>query len=165
MDNTELQETYSQVDWSAMAIYVNNLDWFDGRPERRYHPPAPETAAREVALIGGAVRALARLAIEQDDPRWTAYLLANGPLAPELTQAQATALEAVAAGVINTNGRAYLLESAHELRHGLELQRPRVQPQHLVQALFLDFFGSHARQPRLGGHHGCAPAPDAGLPR
>ncbi|MBI5523311.1 MAG: MBL fold metallo-hydrolase [Desulfarculus sp.] len=132
-----LQETYGQVDWSAKAIYVNNLGWFDGRPQRLYPLEAREAAAREVELLGGAGRVLelARQGLAQDDPRWAAHLLAKlqdaglatGALAGPWQEAQAAALEALARQTANTNGRAYLLESAQELRQGLEpLPKPRM---------------------------------------
>jgi alkyl sulfatase BDS1-like metallo-beta-lactamase superfamily hydrolase len=144
-----LQETYGQVDWSAKAIYTNNLGWFDGRPERLYPLPLRQAAAREVALLGGAdkVLELARQALVQNDPRWAAYLLAKlkdgglavGALAAPWTETQAQALEATAAQVANTNGRAYLLESAHELRHGLETRTFRTLPQRLAREMPLEF--------------------------
>ncbi len=143
-----LLETYGQVDWSARAIYVNNLGWFDGRAERLYPTPAREAAAREVELMGGPalVLGLARQALQDGDPRWAAHLLAKlgdarlegGPAAAELNELMARALTDQAEGAINTNGRAYLLEYAYELRHGPQgAQRPRL-PDRMVNSLPMD---------------------------
>lgn len=144
-----LQETYGQVDWSVRAIYTNNLGWFDGRPELLYPPPARQAAAREVGLMGGAeaVLSLAGQALEQGDPRWATHLLAklqtsglaDAGQAGRLRQSQAQALEAVAVGVDNSNGRAYLLESAHELRQGLTPSRGRRLPPRMLREMPLDF--------------------------
>jgi alkyl sulfatase BDS1-like metallo-beta-lactamase superfamily hydrolase len=113
-----LAELYGQVDWSARAIYDERLGWFDERPEALYPLPRSERARRLVDAMGGpdAVRALARGA---DDPRWSVELLAvlrdrGEPVADDL----AAALASLAAGTGNSNGRAYLLEEAHALRHG-----------------------------------------------
>lgn len=126
-----LREVYGQLDWSARAIYTNNLGWFDGRPERLYPTPTPLAAAREVELLGGPARVLelARQALAGGDPAWAAHLLAKlgdsrlaeGPQAQERQALLAQALRDQANQVLNSNGRAYLLESAHELHHGLEL--------------------------------------------
>ncbi|MEZ4429451.1 MAG: alkyl sulfatase dimerization domain-containing protein [Nannocystaceae bacterium] len=124
-----LQELYGQVDWSARAIYGNELGWFDGDPTRLYPLPRREAARREVALMGGDQVVLQRAvaAREAGEARWSVHLLAalrdghrdgdavgRAAIEDEL----ATSLEAVAAGVHNTNGRAYLLQSARELRDG-----------------------------------------------
>lgn len=131
-----LSQTYGQVDWSARAIYTNNLGWFDGQAHRLYAPPAAEAAAREVELMGGAahVMKLAQEALTTGEPRWAQHLLAK-LLASGLGDAEAQRLaladayEAVAASVTNTNGRAYLLDSAYELRHGAPPLKPlNLQP-------------------------------------
>ncbi len=128
-----LQELYGQVDWSARAIYDNELGWFDGDPLALYPLAATETARRTVQLMGGSekVLAAAREARAQGDPRWAAHLLGLLRDAragdPEIVREElARSLEAVAAGVGNTNGRAYLLESSVALT---ETRRPlpRVQ--------------------------------------
>ncbi|MBI4797346.1 MAG: MBL fold metallo-hydrolase [Desulfarculus sp.] len=144
-----LQETYGQVDWSAKAIYINNLGWFDGRPERLYPLDSRQAAGREVELLGGAGRVLdlAGQALAQDDPRWAAHLLAKlkdaglatGALAGPWRQAQIQALEATARQTANTNGRAYLLESAHELAHGLEPLPGRPLPPRMARQIPVDF--------------------------
>lgn len=146
----ELAELYGQVDWSARAIYGERLGWFDERPEALYpHPPA-ERARRYLDAMGGpeAVRARAQQA-RASDPRWAAELYAllrdadpesmspGTPLADEL----AGALEAVAAGTANTNGRGYLLETAHRLRHGeAALAAPSIDPQVLDALPVAHFF-------------------------
>ncbi len=122
-----LAETYGQIDWSARAIYTNALGWFDGAPEALYPPPARDTARREVELMGGAdaVLAAARTALDAHDPRWATHLLAKLRTAGAgergaVDEAFARALRDIAAGTTNTNGRAYLLESAYETEHGVE---------------------------------------------
>lgn len=122
------KEFYGQVDWSVRAIYANHLGWFDGRPEKIYTLPHGEVAAREVNLFGGPekIMAMAADALAQGDPRWSIHLLAKlkdsglarDSLAAELREMLARSYETLAAGVYNTNGRAYLLESAIELRDG-----------------------------------------------
>ncbi len=135
----ELAELYGQVDWSARAIYGERLGWFDERPEALYpHPPA-ERARRTLAAMGGreAVRARAREAVAAGDPRWAAELYAllrdddpkSMSAGTDLAVELAVALEAIAGGVANTNGRGYLLETAHRLRHGeAPLTAPKVDP-------------------------------------
>ncbi|MEM1418406.1 MAG: alkyl sulfatase dimerization domain-containing protein, partial [Myxococcota bacterium] len=139
-----LAELYGQLDWSARAIYTNELGWFDGRPETLYPVPPRERAERTVRMMGGheAVLRAANEAREAGELRWSLELLAHlreltlAPTpgdapqdperAPALREALEATLEALAAGIANTNGRGYLLESAHELRAGYErLPRPR----------------------------------------
>lgn len=144
VDKPYLQELYGQVDWSARAIYGNDLGWFDGRPEALYPLPASEAAQREIVLMGGAaaVFAEARLALEKGDPRWALHLLAKLNQASataaagtnELAAATAAALREIAADVDNTNGRAYLLVAANE-REG---QGPKLQPAQPNDALLAE---------------------------
>jgi alkyl sulfatase BDS1-like metallo-beta-lactamase superfamily hydrolase len=122
------KEFYGQVDWSVRAIYTNNLGWFDGRADKLYPLPQKEVAAREVKLLGGVekVITLADQAFEQGDLRWAIHLLAkldDSGLAkgvPEggLRERLASCYDKLAEGIYNTNGRAYLLQSAIELRGG-----------------------------------------------
>ncbi len=53
-----LWEGYGQVDWSARAIYSNNLGWFDGRADKLYPLDHAEAAKREIELMGGPVKVL-----------------------------------------------------------------------------------------------------------
>lgn len=109
-----LAELYGQVDWSARAIYTNELGWFDERPETLYPLPAEEEASRMIEMMGGNEAVLAE-AIGADDPRWALRLLAMlasaGDPHPEPT---AAALRTLAAQTNNTNGRGYLLQAAAE---------------------------------------------------
>lgn len=116
-----LQPRYGQVDWSVRAIYGNELGWFDGRPEALYPLPTAELARRSVALMGGedAVRGEVDRAIGAGEGAWASHLLGLlRQVAPAEgdTELEARALELLAASVGNTNGRAYLLEEARELR-------------------------------------------------
>ena len=131
-----LAELYGQVDWSARAIYTNELGWFDGRGELLYGLPASESARREVLAMGGAAEVLemARTAHREGESRWAAHLLVKLgdsqmplPIADAEWRGElADVLEATAAEIANTNGRAYLLQTAHELRHGRTAFRPVV---------------------------------------
>ena len=127
-DESDLRELYGQLDWSARAIYTNRLGWFDGRPEALYPPRASERVDRTLELMGGAERVLgeAQTAIAEKSHRWAVHLLAmlrDAPKVADATRATAktelaTALQGLASEVTNTNGRGYLLESAHELLNG-----------------------------------------------
>jgi alkyl sulfatase BDS1-like metallo-beta-lactamase superfamily hydrolase len=124
VDEPALQELYGQVDWSARAIYGNELGWFDGRPETLYPMALDEQAGRTVHLMGGvpAVWDEVERAQSQGEHRWALHLIALVRLANEdielpLDQAEAESLRALAEGIFNTNGRAYLIESALERTH------------------------------------------------
>lgn len=131
-----LRELYGQVDWSARAIYGNAMGWFDGRPETLYPLPAPETARREIAAMGGAAKVMQMAAdAAASDPAWALHLLGkmeqaallDGADTDRMKALKAQALRAQAAGVANTNGRSYLVESAIELEKGMEpLPQPKL---------------------------------------
>ncbi len=122
-----LQELYGQVDWSAHAIYTNYQGWFDGSAEDLYPLPEAETARREIRMMGGVEEVLsgAEDAIAEKDGKWAVHLLAklkksgmlNKDQAKRADEMLAQSYRMVAAGVSNTNGRAYLVESALELEH------------------------------------------------
>jgi len=122
------KEFYGQVDWSVRAIYTNNLGWFDGRADKLYPLPQQEVVAREVEQFGGIdkVMSLVDEAVEGGELRWAIHLLAKvedsglarGTTASRLTETLAQCYEALAEGIYNTNGRAYLLQTAVELRRG-----------------------------------------------
>ena len=142
------KEFYGQVDWSVRAIYTNNLGWFDGRADKLYPLPQQEVAAREVELIGGVdkVMSLVDEAVEGGDLRWAIHLLAKtedsglarGTTASRLTEKLALCYEGLAEGIYNTNGRAYLLQTAVELRRGdLEVDRA-LPPEGLVVRIPLE---------------------------
>lgn len=126
-EDPALAPLYGQIDWSARAIYDNNVGWFGGRAEELYPMPRRERARRTLALMGGAdaVWREAEAAIDSG-PAWALVLLSNlrdaGAASTEpggrLAMMTARALERQAERIGNTNGRGYLLESAHELRHG-----------------------------------------------
>ncbi|HPI94077.1 MAG TPA: alkyl sulfatase dimerization domain-containing protein [Deltaproteobacteria bacterium] len=123
-------EFYGQVDWSARAVYTNNLGWFDGRPEKLYPMKVSDAAGREVRLMGGAdqVMKLSDAALTTGDFRWAIHLLtklrdsglATGSLKGKLDEKLAGGYEGLASTLYNLNGRGYLLESAYEIRHGIE---------------------------------------------
>lgn len=120
-----LEELYGQIDWSVRALYTNALGWFDGRAERLY--PPQNAVAREIRMMGGAgaVLSTARSALNRGDARWAAHLVgklrdANLGDAAELDALQAQAFRLIADGLPNTNGRAYLIETAQGLEQGFE---------------------------------------------
>jgi alkyl sulfatase BDS1-like metallo-beta-lactamase superfamily hydrolase len=148
-DVPALTELYGQLDWSARAIYGNELGWFDGRPEALYPPEPAETARRTVALMGGeeAVVQAAQEARKAGEHRWSVHLLAlardathpnDEAAATRLGRELARSLRSLAQDIYNTNGRAYLLEVAHELEHGRQAL-PEPQPDDaLVEAIPLE---------------------------
>jgi len=141
-------EYYGQVDWSARAVYTNNLGWFDGRPEKLYPMRTRDAASREIALMGGRDRVFAQAsqALEAGDFRWALHLLAKledsglceEGKKEELEEARARGYEGLASTLVNLNGRGYLLECAHEIRHGSE-KTPRARlDENVVAAIPLD---------------------------
>jgi len=153
-----LAELYGQIDWSVRALFANELGWFDGRPETLYPPEPSGTARRTVEMMGGAdaVRAAA-VAARAEDPRWSVHLLALLRDAGEGDEELAASLRALAATVPNTNGRGYLLESAHELEHGRqELAKPRpgdALVEAIPVALLFEVMQSRLIPERAGGVH------------
>lgn len=117
-----LQPRYGQLDWSVRALYANELGWFDGEARHLYPLEGRELAARSVALMGGpeAVSSAVDAALAEGEAAWALHLLhllrAAGEGGPGDAEREARALELQAAAVENTNGRAYLLERARELR-------------------------------------------------
>jgi len=112
-----LRELYGQVDWSTRGIYGSQVGWFDGRADRLYRPD--EVEAREVEMMGGAdaVLAAAKTAQADGELRWAVHLLGklrdSGLAEPTaLDPVLASAYRELAYTLDNTNGRAYLLESA-----------------------------------------------------
>jgi alkyl sulfatase BDS1-like metallo-beta-lactamase superfamily hydrolase len=141
-DEPNLLELYGQADWSARAIYGNELGWFDGRAEALYPVPRAEVAERSVALMGGADAVLAEgeRALEAGDPAWAAHLaaLVRDGGGAEGTELLARALDAQAEGTTNTNGRAYLAEYASELRGGQVPMAKAVLDDALIDRIPLD---------------------------
>ncbi|MCB9787687.1 MAG: MBL fold metallo-hydrolase [Deltaproteobacteria bacterium] len=138
-----LQPLYGQVDWSARAIYTNNLGWYDGRVERLY--PPDDLAAREVGAMGGAsaVLASAVAARESGDLRWSAHLLGKlrdaGALEPAVLEPElAATFRALGLGIENANGRAALLQTAWLLDHEPAEPAPVTLDPELVDALPVD---------------------------
>ena len=130
-----LTELYGQVDWSARAIYSNELGWFDAKAHRLYPTPPAERALRTVALMGGVetVTAEAKRVAAEGDPAWALELLALAEAATTTPRARpdaldrqiADALEALGTITANTNGRGYLLQSARERREGRVRPSPK----------------------------------------
>jgi alkyl sulfatase BDS1-like metallo-beta-lactamase superfamily hydrolase len=142
-----LWEGYGQVSWSARAIYTNNLGWFDGRADRLYPMDHAEAARREIGMMGGAdsVAAQARKALDGGDAGWAVHLLSK---LSDSGLAAGTLSGQVAAGTANTNGRAYLLESAIELAQGPPAQNNSRLPLETVASMPVGFVLSNM-PPRL----------------
>ena len=141
----DLVELSGQVDWTVRALYQDELGWFDGQPEELYPLSPADAARRTVEMMGGtaAVVAAARRARTGGQAAWALHLLrlveqAGGDVAiasvgadgtlrtgPDLNEEVARTLEAQAASVANPNGRAWLLQSAWDRRHGMH---PAGQP-------------------------------------
>ena len=148
-----LRELYGQVDWSARGIYTNSLGWFDGRPDKLYPLPHNEVAKREVMLMGGPekVLELANQALQSNDTRWAIHLLAklqdsglaSDELAKLLSEKLVESYRALAQTMSNTNGRAYLLESALELSQDMpEPQSPKISEK-MASSIPLETIFSH----------------------
>jgi alkyl sulfatase BDS1-like metallo-beta-lactamase superfamily hydrolase len=143
---------YGQVDWSAKGIYTSNLGWFDGRADKLYPMNAKEASQREVMLMGGPekVMQLADGALQQNDIRWSIHLLtkladsgmAKGNMKKVLDDRLVISYEKLASTLYNLNGRGYLLESAYELRHGLEKPAPAKLDESLVAKVPLEIIFS-----------------------
>jgi len=149
-----LRELYGQIDWSVRAMYGNDLGWFDGSAEHLYPLPPDDLAGRELALMGGFDRVLgeARRALGGGDPRWALDLAARlddaaptGPAAEAVDALTIQALEALAATTANTNGRAYLLETAWERAHGTPEPDKPTPNQALIDALPLEMLFTQMR--------------------
>lgn len=120
-------EFYGQVDWSAKAIFTNNLGWFDGRAEELYPLAHKEALSKEIEMMGGreAVFKEASAAFARGETRWAVRLLAklvrsDDPRNDEaVKELLAKCYDRLASETSNTNGGAYLLESAFELRNGI----------------------------------------------
>lgn len=118
-----LAELYGDIGWSVRAIYGSELGWFDEDSADLYPLSPVELRQRTVVAMGGGGEVL-RMAREAEDPRWALHLygLISGP-----EDEVAERLEQVAAQTSNTNGRGWLLQSAHELRNGRQgIGRPEL---------------------------------------
>ncbi|MCU0576226.1 MAG: MBL fold metallo-hydrolase [Desulfobacterota bacterium] len=137
-------EYYGQVDWSARAVYTNNLGWFDGRPDRLYPMKVREAAGREIELMGGSAKVmdLADEALRSGEHRWAIHLLTklndSGFAGEGMEEKLAVSYEGLASTLANLNGRGYLLESAWEIRHGIEKPAPAKLDENIVANIPLD---------------------------
>ncbi|GGL42725.1 MBL fold metallo-hydrolase [Phycicoccus endophyticus] len=86
---------YGSLRHNAKAVYQRYIGWFDANPAHLDPLPPAESGSRYVALLGGteAVLGHARAAVEADELRWAAELLAHG-LAAEPDHGQLRALQA-----------------------------------------------------------------------
>lgn len=138
---------YGQVDWSAKAIYTNNLGWFDGRPDQLYPLPRSEVTSREIQMMGGfeTVFDAAFAAYDKGDYKWAVHLLSKlkysdfeASTMDAVNKLLANCYENLAQETYNTNGRGYLLESAYELRNGIDEHKKVKLNDELVAAVPLE---------------------------
>ena len=142
------RELYGQVDWSAKGIYTGALGWFDGRAETLYPVTVKDAAQREVRLMGGPdkVIKLAEQAGQEGDFRWAIHLLTklkdsalhDGKTRKDIDNRLADNYENLAAGIANTNGRGYLLQTAYELRNGFSKPKDAKLSEEVVAEIPLD---------------------------
>lgn len=124
-----LMPLYGEVEWSVRAIYGNRVGWFDGRVDHLYPLPPDRLAAHAIDAMGGpgAVRELAE---QTDDPQWALTLvgwLRDDGRATDLDALEARAARALAETEANSNGRAYLLQSARDAESGpVDFQAPKL---------------------------------------
>jgi alkyl sulfatase BDS1-like metallo-beta-lactamase superfamily hydrolase len=93
---------------------------------------------------------LADAALQQDDARWSIHLLAKladssiatGDMKKVLDERLAISYEKLASALYNLNGRGYLLESAYELRHGMEKPTPAKLDESLIAKIPLEIIFS-----------------------
>jgi alkyl sulfatase BDS1-like metallo-beta-lactamase superfamily hydrolase len=71
-----MQEFFGTVRQAVRGIYQGYLGWFEGDPVALAPLPRPQSARREVELMGGRDRVLAAAdkAFEDGDPQWAAEL-------------------------------------------------------------------------------------------
>ncbi|MFH1138289.1 MAG: alkyl sulfatase dimerization domain-containing protein [Pseudomonadota bacterium] len=143
-----LKEIYGRIDWAARDIYAGYRGALAGRPENLFPLPAAEAASREIALMGGPekVLVLAEKALMGGEVKWGVHLLSKLVVGnfPEAVKAEATrklalGLEVLGRVAVNTIGRAYLLESAVELREGPAPGAPSAPNSALASRLPLEY--------------------------
>ncbi|MCP4805223.1 MAG: MBL fold metallo-hydrolase [Proteobacteria bacterium] len=129
-----LAELYGSIPWSVRAIYSSEVGWFDEQTADLYPLPPDELRERTVTAMGGADEVLA-MAREADDPRWALHLYG---LVGGHEDEVADRYEELAESQANTNGRGWLLQSAHELRSGRQVLGQPELSSDFVQGLPLD---------------------------
>ena len=111
----------------------------------------PEDAVkREIELMGGPETVLmqAQSALNKGDAAWAAYLVGkvrdSGVVPPDEYKGLLYAsLKQTGAERFNTNGRAYILEAAHEVKHGwTSLPTPVVNERFMAEIPIQVFFDS-----------------------
>ena len=102
-------------------IFAGTLGWFDGNPTNLARLSPADSAARMVALAGGAdaVMAAAESASATGDLQWAVeladQLIFAGEMLPSARSFKAMVLRQMADGTINAPTRNYYLLSAREL--------------------------------------------------
>lgn len=116
-----LQEFYGHVGHASQAYFAGTLGWFDGNPTNLARLSPADSAARMVALAGGAdaVMAAAESALAAGDLQWAVeladQLIFAGEMLPSARSFKAMVLRQMADETINAPTRNYYLLSAREL--------------------------------------------------
>ena len=116
---------YGTVNHGVKAVYNFYLGWFDGNPSNLHPIPAPQSAPRYVAYMGGADTILARAALDYShgEYRWVAEVLRHLVFAePDNRTARyllADSYEQLGYQAESGIWRNFYLSGAQELRHGV----------------------------------------------
>ncbi len=129
---------YGTMRHNSRAVYQRYMGWYDGNPASLNSLPKEQTAARYVALMGGArkVRKAAEQAMAAGDYRWAAELLDQAVFAGDLPAktllAQAHAQMAYQAE--SAIWRNIYLSGARELTKGVAATPPALQSLDFIAA-------------------------------
>lgn len=119
---------YGTMQHNSRAIYQRYMGWYDGNPASLNELPKERTAARYIALMGGAkkVRKAAQRAMAAGDYRWAAELLdqavfaGDGAAKPMLAESH----RQMAYQAESAIWRNMYLTAAHELTDGVAPSPP-----------------------------------------
>lgn len=124
-DQFAVQDHYGTFGSAGRATYQYYLGWYDGNPAHLNPLPSTESAAREVAYMGGAAAVLerARADFATGDYRWVAEVLDKvifaDPTNVEARQLQAQVLTQLGYQQSSATWRNVYLTAARELREGV----------------------------------------------
>ncbi len=119
-DKEYLTEFYGNVAWSAKAIFVGNLGWFDGNARKLMPLTLIEEAEKMAKLAGGKDKLLenCKNAFEAKDYKWAAQLADYCKLLDlDVINILADSIEALAREQVTATGRNYMFTYAQELRN------------------------------------------------
>ena len=135
-------------DAKMRSIFSDNLGWFNGNADTLYPMPQDEALKREIQLMGGIPELKKQVAeaLKHQESQWAIHLLAKirdsktvvGGELKWLNQNLADAYDQQAMKTQNSNGRAYLLESSHELQNGWKKLPAAIPDDELLTQLDLE---------------------------